>query len=98
MALLLFLSVRRFYPVRYEYGRLGKICVAASIAYLMIWKYTDDTTLSGIAARAVIFLVVYPTILWGWRLFDPAEWQDLRSVLNFSRTQDQDASTDEAQT
>ena len=98
MALLLFLSVRRFYPVRYEYARLGKIGVAAGVAFLMIWKYTDDTTLSGIAARAVIFLVVYPTILWGWKLFHPLEWQDLRSVLDFTRTQNPEPSTKEAQT
>ncbi|MDP6777033.1 MAG: polysaccharide biosynthesis C-terminal domain-containing protein, partial [Candidatus Latescibacteria bacterium] len=96
MALLLFLSVRRFYAVQYEYGRLVKLCVAAGIAYLMIWKYTDDPTLSGILARVVIFLVVYPTILWGWRFFDPAEWRDLRSLLSLTRPQDQDLSTNEA--
>ena len=68
MAVLLFLIVRRFYPVPYEYGRLGKICVAGTVVFVVLSPHLHDTSIEGVIARA-IFVAGYPLILWGWRFF-----------------------------
>ena len=68
MAVLLFLIVRRFYPVPYEYGRLGKICVAGTVVFVVLSPHLHDTSIEGVIAR-VIFVAGYPLILWGWRFF-----------------------------
>lgn len=81
MAGLLFLSVRRFYPVPCEYARLGKVAVAATVVFLALSRYLHDATTEGIIARG-IFLVGYPLILWGWHFFIPGEWQQLCARRN----------------
>lgn len=80
MVILLFLSVRRFYPVLYEYARLGKVGVAGTIVFIALSAYLHDTTAEGVVARA-IFIFSYPLLLWGWRFFHPHEWQNLRQVF-----------------
>lgn len=70
MVVLLFFIVRRFYPVPYEYARLGKICVSAIIVFVALSGHLHDTSAQGIGAR-LIFLSSYPLILWGWRFFAP---------------------------
>ena len=72
MVVLLFLTVRRFYPVPYEYARLGKICVTAIIVFVALSGHLHDTSAQGIGAR-FIFVLSYPLILWGWRFFNPRE-------------------------
>lgn len=68
MTVLLFLIVRRFYPIPYEYGRLGKICVAGAVVFIVLSPHIHDTSIEGVIAR-VIFVAGYPLILWGWRFF-----------------------------
>ncbi len=80
MAVLLYFIVRRFYPVPYEYGRLGKICVAGTIVFVVLSPYIHDTSIQGIIAR-IIFVAGYPLILWGWRFFTPREWRRLRELF-----------------
>ncbi len=80
MAVLLYFIVRRFYPVPYEYGRLGKICVAGTIVFVVLSPYLHDTSIEGIIAR-IIFVAGYPLILWGWRFFSPREWRRLRELF-----------------
>ena len=80
MVILLYLIVRRFYPVPYEYGRLGKICVAGTIVFVVLSPHLHDTSIQGIIAR-IIFIAGYPLILWGWRFFTPREWRRLRELF-----------------
>ena len=80
MALLLYLSMRRSYPVPFEYRRLAKVAIAGAVIYLTALSYAHDTTPAGIAARAT-FLLGYPLILWGWNFFEPGEWKDIRSMF-----------------
>lgn len=68
MTVLLFLIVRRFYPIPYDYGRLGKICVAGAVVFIVLSPHIHDTSIEGVIAR-VIFVAGYPLILWGWRFF-----------------------------
>ncbi len=70
MTVLLYLIVRRFYPVPYEYGRLGKICVAGAVVFVVLSPHLQDTSIEGVIAR-IIFVAGYPLILWGWRFFSP---------------------------
>ena len=90
MSLFLYIGVRRFYPVPYEYKRLAKIGVAGAVAFLSASNYAHDTTLAGSVTRG-IFLLGYPLILWGWHFFDPQEWQYLRGVLRLSRKRPSDS-------
>ena len=80
MVVLLFLSVRRFYPVPYEYARLGKICVSGIIVFIALSAYLHDTTTEGVVAR-FIFISSYPLLLWGWQFSYPHEWQNLRQAF-----------------
>ncbi len=84
MAVLLYLSTRRFYPVAFEYGRLAKVAVAGVVVYIATSGYVHDTTAAGVAARA-IFLLGYPVILWGWRFVSPQEWHELQSMFQLPR-------------
>ena len=70
MVVLLFFAVRRFYPVPYDYARLGKICVTAVIVFVALSGHLHDMSVQGVVAR-VIFVSSYPLILWGWRFFNP---------------------------
>ncbi len=76
MAVLLYFHVRQFYPVPYEYARLGKIVITTIIVFLALSGYLHDTTPEGIIARG-IFLIGYPLILWGWQFFEPGELQNI---------------------
>ena len=76
MVILLFLFVCRFYPVPYEFSRLGKIAIVGIIVYIALSGFLSDTSLEGTIARG-IFLIAYPLILWGWRLVDPKEIKHL---------------------
>ena len=80
MVVLLHFSVRQFYPVGYEYGRLAKVGIAGGVVFLTLSPYLQDTTSEGIIARA-IFLLGYPLLLWGWNFFDPKEWQALLKIV-----------------
>ncbi len=82
MAALLYLMVRRIYPVAFELGRMFKIAAAGGVVFLTVSRYLPDASYEGIIARG-IFLMGYPIILWGWRLFDAREWAALRSALGF---------------
>ncbi len=86
MVILLYLTVRRFFPVPYEYARLGKICVAATIVFVALSGHLHDMSMQGIVAR-LIFVSSYPLILWGWRFFTPNEWRRLRQMLRGEKQQ-----------
>ena len=80
MVISLFLTVRRFYPVPYEYARLSKICATAVIVFVALSGHLHDASAQGIGAR-LIFASSYPLILWGWRFFRPREWHRLRQMI-----------------
>jgi O-antigen/teichoic acid export membrane protein len=76
MVILLFLFVRQFYSVPYEFARIGKIAIAGIIVYIAISGGLSDTSIEGTISRS-IFLLGYPLILWGWRVIDPKELKQL---------------------
>ena len=78
MALLLYLNTRKFYPVPFEFGRMGKAAAAAILVWIAL--NLDDPTLEGSIAKALI-LLAYPIILSGWNFIEPGEWHSLRHYL-----------------
>lgn len=84
MTFLLYLNVRRFYPVTYEYRRLTKIILAGSVVFISIIPYLKVNSPASVITRG-IFLLGYPLILWGWNFFDPKEWKNLTEIFHFSR-------------
>ncbi|MBT3603900.1 MAG: flippase [Candidatus Latescibacteria bacterium] len=76
MVVLLYLFVRQFYPVPYEFARLGKIAIAGTIVYIATSDTLSDTSSEGTVAR-LIFLLGYPLILWGWQVVEPKELKQL---------------------
>lgn len=80
MVALLYYFVQKFYPVPYEYGRLGKIAIAGIIVYIAMSDTLSDTSSHGTVART-IFLLGYPLILWGWRVVEPKELKQLATGL-----------------
>jgi len=88
MVVLLYLSVRRFYPVDFEYRRLAKIAVAGAIVLVVTGSFGQDSTVSGTISRGIL-LFGFPLILWGWGFFQPDELMQLKSMfrLGSRRTQ-----------
>ncbi len=84
MVLLLYLSLRRFYPVAFEYKRLAKVALAASVTLLAVGRLGQDPDISGVVARGIL-LLGYPLILWGWGFFQQDELAQLKSALRFGR-------------
>lgn len=80
MTVFLFLYVRKFYPVPYEFAHLSKIALAAIIVYIAVSDYLSDTSSEGTIGRA-IFLLGYPLILWGWRVIALKELKQLATGL-----------------
>ena len=80
MVALLYVITRRFYPVPYEFTRIGKVIAATVIVAVALGRFSADITTAGTAAR-FITLLAYPLILWGWGFLEPREWQDLRSLF-----------------
>ncbi|HAA76663.1 TPA: hypothetical protein DCE37_16250 [Candidatus Latescibacteria bacterium] len=78
MALLLYVNTRRFYPVPFEFGRIGKAAFAAVLVSFSL--NIDDPTLQGTFAKGLI-LLAYPIILSGWNFIEPGEWSSLRHYL-----------------
>lgn len=80
MVALLYANTHRFYPVAYEFRRIGKAAIAAATVVLAYSWAPDDVAPAATATRGAVFLA-YPVILWGWNFLRPGEWQDLRSLF-----------------
>ena len=80
MATLLLVWERGFYPVAYEWGRVGKILsVGAGISILGLWSGLG-ATLSGVTGRFAM-LAAYPAVLWGLGAFNREEIGKLRDLF-----------------
>ena len=84
MVLLLFLSVRRFYPVDFEYRRLAKILVAGAIILVAAGSFGQESTISGTLSRGIL-LLGFPLILWGWGFFQLDELAQLKSMIRHTK-------------
>jgi O-antigen/teichoic acid export membrane protein len=81
MAAILYVFVQRFYPIRYEWGRVARVLAGVAVLYAASEALVDfmDASLRANAIR-VALLAVYPVWLWLTGFFDRAELAQLRRI------------------
>jgi O-antigen/teichoic acid export membrane protein len=79
MALVLYLDVRKFYPVRYEWGRIAHIAAAAGVTYLL-FLLVDAGAYH--IAWDFFLLLFFCVVLAVTRFFIPDELRALRSLMH----------------
>jgi O-antigen/teichoic acid export membrane protein len=71
---------QRFYPVRYEYGRLSRAVAAALIGYLAATQLPAMSPAAGILARGGTVVAIMAALLWVTRFFNADEIRALNSL------------------
>lgn len=70
MALATYFLARRWYPVPYEFGRIGKIIVSAAVVFLM-YLFVDAGSLA--LLWNLLLLVLFGALMYWMKFFEPAE-------------------------
>ena len=86
MAGMLYVMVHRIYPVRYEWGRLGKIALASVVVVAAALAVRQSPLALSLKALA---LVLFPVLLYAMKFFVPGELKILAQVagsVGLSRT------------
>lgn len=78
MAGVLYLWERRFYPVAYEWGRVGKILIAGVAVGALAFRGDWHTTLWG---SRVALLLAFPVLLWALGTFEREEIEKVRGFV-----------------
>ena len=70
---------RRYYPIAYEWSRLGKISIAAAIVYCgSFFIVCDSAVIAGIFK--LLSLLGFPFLLFAFKFFRPEEIQKIREL------------------
>ncbi len=77
---LAYMFSQRFYPVRYEYGRLSRAVAAALIGYLVATQLPAMPPAAGILARGATVVAIMSALLWLTRFFNADEIRALNSL------------------
>jgi O-antigen/teichoic acid export membrane protein len=79
-----FVLSQKFYPIRYEYGRLVRVLVAGVAAFLAAILIWPDVRLAvvGILVRGTTVLVVYPAVLGLTGFFHAKELARLKTLVS----------------
>jgi len=77
-----FVFARRFYPIPYEYGRIGRAVVAGVVAAAApFWIVPATSPLVGVLARGSITVAVFAALLWISGFFRPTERAFLQETM-----------------
>jgi O-antigen/teichoic acid export membrane protein len=79
-AALAFRFSQRFYPVRHEYGRIGRVVIAALLAFLIARALPSMPAAVGVVARGSTVIVVMSACLGLIGFFNTEELRALRSL------------------
>jgi O-antigen/teichoic acid export membrane protein len=93
MAVILYVIVRRIYPVPYEWGRLGKIAVAAGV--VVAGGFLAEHTGFALGLKTLA-LIMFPVLLYAFRFYVPGEMKILAALgggLSFGRGRSDPPST-----
>jgi O-antigen/teichoic acid export membrane protein len=71
---------QRFYPIRYEHGRIARAVGAAALAYVAAGAIPRITPIAGLFARAAVVLLTMAILLWMTRFFRPDELRALNAM------------------
>jgi O-antigen/teichoic acid export membrane protein len=77
---LAFAFSQRFYPIRYESGRVSRALAAAVIAFVMATAIPAMPALAGLLARGTTVVVVMTALLWITRFFNADEIRALEAL------------------
>ncbi len=72
-AALAFRFSQRFYPVRYEYGRVSRVVVSAMVAFAVAKNLPGMPPMLGVLARGAAVIIVMSSLLWLTRFFNAEE-------------------------
>ncbi|MGB6874136.1 MAG: flippase [Dehalococcoidia bacterium] len=71
---------KRYYPIKYEWGRVAKILVAAGLVYVGSLFITADSAIVAGLLKAVT-LLGFPLLLFAFRFFKPEEIQKAKEIF-----------------
>jgi O-antigen/teichoic acid export membrane protein len=75
-----YLVSKRYYPIKYEWGRVGKIFLAAGLVYAgSLFIKNDSAAIAGLLKLAS--LLGFPLLLFAFRFFKPEETQKVRQAF-----------------
>jgi len=78
-AALAFRFSQRFYPIRYEYGRISRVIVAALIAFLIAKTLPSMPAAAGLISRGTAVVAIMSSLLWISGFFNGDEIGALRA-------------------
>jgi len=71
---------RRYYPIKYEWGRVAKILVAAGLVYAgSLFIRNDSAIIAGLLK--LLSLLGFPLLLFAFRFFKPEEIQKAKEIF-----------------
>ena len=74
---------RRYYPIKYEWGRVAKIFVAAGLVYAgSLFVRNDSAMIAGLLK--LLSLLGFPLLLLAFRFFKPEEMQKIKEIVRAS--------------
>ena len=79
-AFLAFRFSQRFYPVRYEYGRVTRVVIAGLTAFVIARRLPAMPPMLAVVARGTAVVVVMGALLWVTRFFNPEELRALNTL------------------
>lgn len=71
---------KRYYPIKYEWGRVAKIFVAAGLVYVGCLFITADSVIVA-GLLKVVTLLGFPLLLFAFRFFKPEEIQKAKDIF-----------------
>jgi O-antigen/teichoic acid export membrane protein len=71
---------RRYYPIKYEWGRVAKIFIAAALVFVgSLFIKNDSTIIAGLFK--LLSLLGFPLLLFAFRFFKPEEIQKTKEIF-----------------
>ncbi len=76
---------QRYYPVRYEYGRLGKIVAAGALTFAVATRLSPEPSLVAVGWHALLGLAGFPVLLALLGFLDNRELAAIKRWLRLER-------------
>jgi O-antigen/teichoic acid export membrane protein len=83
MLVVAFFAAQRYYPVRYEWSRIGRIFLAAGLVYAGSFFITNDSPIIAGVLKALT-LLGFPALLFAFRFFKPEEITKAKELLKMA--------------
>jgi O-antigen/teichoic acid export membrane protein len=71
---------QKFYPIRYEHGRIGRAIGSSIVAYVLAAALPAMPPLAGLLARGTVVIVTMAVLLWILRFFRADELRALNAI------------------